>query len=281
MTLGQWLDAAERELTQTGSPDPGADGEGMAVDILGVTRSTLGLMAKSRLDDQRQVQLDSWLSRRAKGEPLQYIEGVAWFMGLEFGVDPRVLIPRPDTETLCEEALDILSQRPNATVADICTGSGAIGISVKKLCPTAHVTLTDLSGDALLVARSNALRLGVQVEALQGDLYAPLGARAFDMILCNPPYLTGEDMQNLQKEVGFEPSMALYGGEDGLDFYRRLASGAKDHLNPGGWMLLEVGMGQAEAVAGMLEAALGCDDAVIIDDLNGIGRVVKAQRPVA
>ena len=128
---------------------------------------------------------------------------------------------------------------------------------------------------------SNALRLGVQVEALQGDLYAPLGARAFDMILCNPPYLTGEDMQNLQKEVGFEPSMALYGGEDGLDFYRRLAAGAKDHLNPGGWMLLEVGMGQAEAVAGMLESALGCDDAVIIDDLNGVGRVVKAQRPVA
>lgn len=279
MTLGQWLDVAERELTQTGSPDPRADAEWMAVDVLGVTRSTLGLMGKSRLDDQRQIQLDSLLARRAKGEPLQYIEGVAWFMGLEFGVDSRVLIPRPDTETLCEEALDILESRPNAAVADICTGSGAIGIAVKKLCPAAQVTLTDLSRDALFVARSNAAKLGVRVEALQGDLYDALGARTFDMILCNPPYLTGDDMRHLQREVTFEPSMALYGGEDGLDFYRRLAAGMKDHLNPGGWALLEVGAGQAEAVAEMLEAALGCGDAVVIDDLNGIGRVVKAQRP--
>lgn len=279
MTLGQWLDAAERELTQTGSPDPRADAEWMAVDVLGVTRSTLGLMKKSALDQQRQIQLDSLLARRAKGEPLQYIEGVAWFMGLEFGVDPRVLIPRPDTEILCEEALEILKARPNAAVADLCTGSGAIGISVKKLCPSAQVTLTDLSRDALLVARSNAIKLGARVEALQGDLYEPLGGRAFDMILCNPPYLTDGDMQNLQKEVTFEPSMALAGGADGLDFYRRLAAGLKDHLNPGGWALFEVGMGQGDEVAQLMEQALGCDDAVVIDDLNGIGRVVKVRRP--
>ncbi len=279
MTLGQWLDAAERELTQTGSPDPRADAEWMAVDVLGVTRSTLGLMRKSGLDDQRQIQLDSLLARRAKGEPLQYIEGVAWFMGLEFGVDPRVLIPRPDTETLCEEALNILEARPGMAVADICTGSGAIGIAIKRLCPSARVTITDLSRDALFVARSNAAKLGVQVEALQGDLYGALGARTFDMLLCNPPYLTGEDMRHLQKEVTYEPSMALFGGEDGLDFYRRLAAGMKDHLNPGGWVMLEVGAGQAEAVAEMVEAALGCGDAVVIDDFNGIGRVVKARRP--
>jgi uncharacterized repeat protein (TIGR04138 family) len=108
MTLGQWLDAAERELTQTGSPDPRTDAEWMAVDVLGVSRSMLKMMHKSAISDQQQIQLDSLLSRRAKGEPLQYIEGVAWFMGLEFGVDPRVLIPRADTEVLCEAALELL-----------------------------------------------------------------------------------------------------------------------------------------------------------------------------
>lgn len=278
MTLGQWLDAAERELTQTGSPDPRTDAEWMAVDVLGVSRSMLKLMLKSALSDQQQLQLDSWLSRRAKGEPLQYIEGVAWFMGLEFGVDPRVLIPRPDTEVLCEAALELLDGMKNPTVVDMCTGSGAIGVSVKRLCPKAKVTLTDVSRDALFVARTNAMKLGAQVEAVQGDLYAAIEGRMFDMILCNPPYLTGQDMQELQKEVTFEPALALFGGEDGLDFYRRLADGLKDHLNPGGYVLLEVGMGQDQDVLKLVENAVDCEETQVLEDLGGIARVVIARR---
>ena len=183
MTLGHWLDAAEREQTQTGSPDPRTDAEWMAVDVLGVSRSMLKMMLKNALSDQQQIQLDSLLSRRAKGEPLQYIEGVAWFMGLEFGVDPRVLIPRADTEVLCEAALELLEGMKNPAVLDMCTGSGAIGVSVKRLCPKAKVTLTDLSRDALFVARTNAMKLGAQVEALQGDLFGAVEGRMFDMIL--------------------------------------------------------------------------------------------------
>lgn len=278
MTLGQWLDAAERELTQTGSPDPRTDAEWMAVDVLGVSRSMLRLMLKSALSDQQQVQLDSWLARRAKGEPLQYIEGVAWFMGLEFGVDQRVLIPRPDTETLCEAALELLEGMNSPTVLDMCTGSGAIGVSVKRLCPKAKVTLTDVSRDALFVARTNAMRLGAQVEALQGDLYGAVGDRAFDMILCNPPYLTRQDMAELQKEVTFEPALALFGGEDGLDFYRRIANGLKDHVNPGGYVLLEVGMGQDQDVLALVKNAMECAQTQVLEDLGGVARVVIAQR---
>ena len=278
MTLGQWLDAAERELTQTGSPDPRTDAEWMAVDVLGVSRSMLGLMLKSALSDQQQVQLDSWLARRAKGEPLQYIEGTAWFMGLEFGVEPRVLIPRPDTETLCVAALELRVGMKNPTVADLCTGSGAIGISVKRLCPKAKVTLTDISRDALFVARTNAMRLGAQVEALQGDLYGAIEGRAFDMLLCNPPYLTQEDMDSLQKEVTFEPALALFGGEDGLDCYRRIADGLNAHLNPGGYVLLEVGMGQDQDVLKLVQNAMDCAETQVLEDMNGVSRVVIAQR---
>ena len=278
MTLGQWLDAAERELTQTGSPDPRADAEWMAVDVLGVSRGALGWMRKSALSAQQQVQLDAWLARRAKGEPLQYIEGAAWFMGLEFGVDPRVLIPRPDTETLCEAALELLEGMQTPAVLDMCTGSGAIGVSVKRFCPRAKVTLTDVSRDALLVARTNAMRLGAQVEALQGDLYDAIAGRRFDMILCNPPYLTGEDMAALQREVRFEPALALFGGQDGLDFYRRIADGLNEHLNPGGYLLLEVGMGQDQDVLQLVQSAMDCADTQVLEDLNGVARVVIAQR---
>ena len=278
MTLGNWLDAAERELTQTGSPDPRTDAEWMAVDVLDMSRSMLGLMKNTPLSDQQQLQLDSWLSRRAKGEPLQYIEGVAWFMGLEFGVDPRVLIPRPDTETLCEAALELLEGMKSPAVLDMCTGSGAIGVSVKRLCPKAKVVLSDISRDALFVARTNAMKLGAQVEAVQGDLYEAVPGRRFDMILCNPPYLTGEDMQGLQKEVTYEPALALFGGEDGLDCYRRIAGGLKDHLNPGGYVLLEVGMGQAQDVLALVTEAVECAETQILADLNGIDRVVIARR---
>ena len=171
---------------------------------------------------------------------------------------------------------------PGMKVLDLGCGCGVVGIAAAKKCGAENVWMLDANPLAVDTAARNAERNGVSgVHIVLSDGFRTLDEAGFDLILSNPPYLTGEDMQNLQKAVGFEPSMALYGGEDGLDFYRRLAAGAKDHLNPGGWMLLEVGMGQAEAVAGMLESALGCDDAVIIDDLNGVGRVVKAQRPVA
>ena len=278
MTLGQWLDLAEKELTQTGSPDPRPDAEWMAVDVLDVSRGMLYGMKNTNLTEQQQIQLDSWLARRAKGEPLQYIEGVAWFMGLEFGVDARVLIPRQDTETLVECALELLEGMQNPAVLDMCTGSGAIGVSVKRLCPKAKVTLTDISSDALFVARTNAMKLGAQVEALQGDLYGAVPGRAFDMILCNPPYLTGQDMQQLQKEVTYEPALALFGGEDGLECYRRIADGLKDHLNPDGYVLLEVGMGQDQDVLKLVTDAIDCAETQVVEDLNGIARVVIAQR---
>jgi release factor glutamine methyltransferase len=189
------------------------------------------------------------LARRESGEPLQYVEGFAYFYGREFHVDPRVLIPRGDTEALLEAALKRV--RPGARVLDLCTGSGILAISLKLSEPEARVTGADISGEALMVARENAHRLGPCVEWAEGDLFGAVEG-AFDLIVCNPPYLSKEDMENLQREVAREPRLALDGGPDGLCFYRRIVRALPRRLNPGGSALFELGLGQAGAVSGML-----------------------------
>jgi release factor glutamine methyltransferase len=241
-------------------------------DALRVHRGALAL----RLEDEVALGAQEWferaLTRRESGEPLQYVEGFAYFYGRRFQVDSRVLIPRGDTETLCEEALKRL--KTGMRVLDLCTGSGILAVTMALERPEANVTGADISTDALTVAKENARLLGAQVAWVQGDLFEAVSG-AFDLIVCNPPYLTKADMECLQPEVAREPGLALYGGVDGLDFYRRIALQLPERLNPGGWALLEVGLGQAEAVAGML-APLGTVD--IIKDLSGADRVVMVER---
>ena len=195
-------------------------------------------------------------------------------MGLKFAVDSRVLIPRQDTETLCEQALTFLRGYTGAEVLDLCTGSGAIAISVARLQPGLRVAATDMSSDALSVASENAHLNGVYVRFMQGDLFEPVAGERFDAILCNPPYLTADDMVHLQTEVACEPRMALFGGEDGLMFYRRLAHEVYRHLKPGGYALFEVGDGQAaEGLRLMRENAM-CAASGTVKDLPGVERVV-------
>ncbi|HEY6007164.1 MAG TPA: peptide chain release factor N(5)-glutamine methyltransferase [Geobacteraceae bacterium] len=215
--------------------------------------------------------------RRARREPLQYILGSQEFCGLEFAVTPAVLIPRHDTEVLVEEA----RKRAAATarVLDIGVGSGCIAVALAKTLPQAEVWGVEQSTAALEVAEGNAARHGVRLTLFEGSLFEPFGEARFDLILSNPPYIPTADLETLQPEVrDYEPRAALDGGMDGLDYYRRIVPAAPEHLETGGWLIVEVGLGQAEAVRGMLATA-GFTDTFTSRDPGGIERVVGGRLP--
>ncbi|MDL2205589.1 peptide chain release factor N(5)-glutamine methyltransferase [Eubacteriales bacterium OttesenSCG-928-N13] len=274
MTLHSWLARAERRLTDSGAADPGIDAEWMLADALQLSRSQLRMRREQVLTEKQLVQLEEWLSRREAGEPLQYVQGYAWFMGLRFFVDRRVLIPRQDTETLCEAALERLPQ--GARVLDLCTGSGALAVAIAHIRPDAQVSAADISLDALDVARENAASQGARIALYQGDLFDAVPDQVFDLIASNPPYIREDEMPLLQAEVRREPALALRAGEDGLVFYRRIAQTYMDHLVIGGRLLLEVGIHQADAVRRMFPG----QRTETRRDLGGIERVVMITRMV-
>lgn len=206
--------------------------------------------------------------KRLDGEPLQYIFGEWDFMGLPFKVGHGVLIPRPETETLCEHALILAGARGYESALDICCGSGCIGISLARRGGL-RATLADIAPDPLRYAMENAHLNGVNATILQSDMFKRVRGR-FDMILCNPPYIPSGSLASLQREVKKEPLLALDGGEDGLDFYRRIAAEYGAYLNPGGALLLEVGLGEAWAVRALFPEKPG----YLLKDLNGAERVV-------
>jgi len=222
------------------------------------------------------------VKRRIAGEPVAYILGHKEFWSIDFEVDERVLIPRPDTETLVEQALAILGGRaadaPPARVVDVGTGSGALALALKKERPEDTVFAVDISSAALEVARANSDRLGLPVTFLEGDLAAPLaGALPLDLVVSNPPYVVSAEIDRLAPEVRREPRMALDGGSDGLAVARRLAVSAHQVLAPGGWLAIEIGAGQADAATEILTAA-GYLRIGKRRDLAGIERVVFGQR---
>lgn len=277
MTIGEWLRHASSALAESGCPDPQIDSKWIAEDTLGMTRAELHFEAERAIDENKLALLNERLRMRAQGEPVQYILQSAYFMGLKFYVDNRVLIPRQDTETLVESVIVALHEFPEPDVLDLCTGSGAIGLSLKTLLPSANVTLTDLSRDALDVARKNAHDLNVDAEFRHGDLFKAIGKEKYDLIASNPPYIPRRDLASLQREVQREPMLALDGGMDGLDLYRRITAEAADHLNPGGYLYLEVGIGEAEPVLEMVTKNIQCAQAGVLNDLCGIPRIVWAR----
>ena len=275
MIISEWLKHARDRLTQTNCPDPDIDARWIAEDVLCLTRQELVFEGDRAIPRQQLYRLEAMLDRRAAGEPVQYILGSADFMGLRFRVDGAVLIPRQDTETLVEAALIELRQRPGSpALLDLCAGSGCVGLSLASLAPHARITLADISPEALEVAHANQKDLGVKAELRQGDLFNAVGRERFDIIASNPPYIPTGALSGLQREVRFEPRIALDGGPDGLDFYRRIAEGAADHLNPGGAIFLEVGIHEARPVLDLVKAHLPCAEAGTVRDLNGIERVV-------
>lgn len=233
------------------------------------------------------------IDRRAKGEPVQYITGRQDFMGMPFIVNPSVLIPRQDTETMVEDALEILNEGSLRgteftagikikDVLDLCCGSGAIGISLAKLCDKVKVICSDLSRDALAVAKENAkLNKCKNVKFEEGDLFAPfrgkLSKKKFDMIISNPPYIESDVIPTLQREVReHEPMMALDGGCDGLDFYRQIVAEAPEHLHKGGVLIMEIGYNQGESVSKLLEESGSFKKVTCLKDLAEKDRIVAA-----
>jgi release factor glutamine methyltransferase len=210
-------------------------------------------------------------ARRSRGEPVAYILGRKEFYGLDLTVTPAVLIPRPETELLVDLAL---ARRP-ATVVDLGTGSGAIALALKRHLPAARVVATDASAAALEVAKRNAVRFGLDIEFRHGRWFEPVTGERFEAIICNPPYVVVNDPHLVG--VQFEPRFAFESGPDGLDAIRVIARQAPQHLLPGGWLLLEHGAGQHEAVRALLEAA-GLETAASWPDLAGIPRVSGGKR---
>ena len=225
---------------------------------------------ESELPPEQERLIDSLAARRLSGEPLAYITGRREFYGLEFAVNPHVLIPRPETEHLVEKALELAQKIPSPVIADIGTGSGAIAVSLAVNLPDARVYATDISPEALETARSNAERHKVtsRITFLQGDLAEPL-PEPVDILIANLPYVKSCDCASSP-----EPHLALDGGIEELDVIEKLCGGLQGKLKPGGWVLLEIGQGQEKRVKELLAAALPNSSIDTIKDLAGIERVV-------
>jgi len=217
------------------------------------------------------------VKKRGNNEPLHYLMGEKEFMSLPFEVSSAVLIPRWDTETLVNEAINILKDKGAAKILDIGTGSGAIALSLAYYLPLVSVIATDISEEALNVARKNASNLGVadRVEFVKGDLFKPINKKErFDLIVSNPPYIDAEEMESLPLDVRKEPALALAGGQDGLEYYRRISSVVKEYLKQEGHLLLEIGWKQGKTVAKIMEEK-GIAPVKIICDMEGRDRVIK------
>jgi release factor glutamine methyltransferase len=272
------------DLKARGIASPRLDAELMVAHALGCDRVKLYMDLDRPWLDPELAAARELLKRRRAFEPIAYIRGEREFYGRPFRVDRRVLIPRPDTETLIERALALLVTDQPTRVLDLCTGSGAIGVTLAAERPLAHVDVTDLSTDALAVASDNAQRLGVseRVACLSGDLFAAVkDATPYQLIACNPPYIAEAQRSELTRDiVDHEPHLALFADEAGLALYRRLAPAIATHLVPGGAVLLEVGAGQAGAVMALLRAQPLLEAVTSWPDLAGIARVVEATRVV-
>ena len=273
MTPRQLLLATAALFRAADIPDPEVDGALLLSHLTGRAPLALRLDTDTILADDVLARFLALRATRLRRVPLQYLTGEAEFLGQVFRVDERVLIPRPETEMLVERALATLAGRTAPRVLDLCCGSGCIGVSVKLARPDAQVTLTDASEGALAVAQENARRLGAQADFRLGDLFSPVEG-AFDAILSNPPYIPAADCLTLQEEVRREPLMALDGGADGLDFYRRIAAQAPSHLTDGGVLLLEIGWDQGDTVPALLRQA-GFADVRAHEDFQGILRTVE------
>jgi release factor glutamine methyltransferase len=259
---------------------PRLDAEILTAHALGISRVQLYVQFDRPLLPAELATIRGLVQRRQGGESVAYVVGKKEFWGLDLDVDHRVLVPRPETETLVDEALQRLGPRDGAyRVADVGTGSGAIAITLARRLPQAIVFASDVSADALAVARANAQRHAAAVTFVDGDLAAPLQAHGpFTLIVANLPYIPSADIAGLAPEVRAEPRLALDGGPDGLALVRRLVAAAPALLAAGGALALEVGAGQAREAAGLLEAG-GFTDVRVRRDLGAIERVVSGIRP--
>jgi len=259
-TVNDVLIQANQLLTQTGIDSPRLDAELLLAEVLKCRRVDLMVHPEWPVREDQRRTFNSLIERRLNYEPVAYILGRKEFMGLTFTVNSSVLVPRPETELLVERVMDFVQDNPgNYTLLDLCTGSGCIAVSCAQMCPSLKVTASDISPAALDVARENITRILTPpqtVELIQSDLFAELQRRHFDFILSNPPYIADADMEHLSQDVkNHEPHLALNGGPKGIVILEKIVHEAPDHLNPGGWLFLEIGSDQGEVLRDLLHAS--------------------------
>ncbi len=270
MTVKEALKKAKEELKNV--PDRDVDASWIVCAVSGLTRNQLHFDCDKVLNEKQESLLLKILERRKTREPLQHIFGFVPFYNIELKTDSRALIPRDETAILVEKALEIINKNNYKTLLDIGTGSGAIAVTIKKNAPHIIVTASDISENALSLARENAKSNDADVTFIKSDLFENIKGK-FDCILSNPPYIPTKDIEKLEKELSFEPENALDGGADGLDFYRDIISEAKEHLNKNGLLMFEIGFDQGDAVKTLL-AKNGFTESLILKDFSGLDRIV-------
>ena len=280
MTIGQALSRAREILIANTIEDAHLESELLLRHVLKISRVQLYLELERELGPQEEQAFWPLIKRRLNHEPTAYIIGRREFYGLDFYVDPSVLIPRPESELLVERAIKLAHSHAVSTIAEVGTGCGAIAISLSLSLPQAKIYAIDISASALKIALSNCQKHGVtdRICFLLGDMLAPL-PEPVDLIVANLPYVRESELSQIST-LNFEPALALNGGPDGLEKIRQLCTQISDKLRPGGRLLLEVGQGQRETVTALLRSLFPMADIEVAQDLNGIDRVVSVILPL-
>lgn len=278
MKIEEVLQSAIQELNHNKISAPIVKARMLLANTLNVTKEYLVTNSKEEINEETIKKFSEGINKLINGCPLQYITNHQEFMKLDFYVDERVLIPRADTEILVEEVISSCDNEKDYKILDLCTGSGAIGISLTRYIQNSHVTCTDISTRALEIAKKNAKTNNVKnIEFIESDMFEHI-KESFDIIVSNPPYIVKDVIATLDKEVQNEPYIALDGGEDGLDFYKTIANNAYVYLQKGGKLFLEIGYDQKEQVTKLLETSKQYKDIYSKKDLCDNDRIVVATK---
>lgn len=278
MKIFEILKYGKDELIKYDIDDASLKTKLLLMHLLNVSKEYLIINNNKEIDNIIVQKFNEFLNKLINGIPIQYITNRQEFMGLSFYVDENVLIPQPDTEILVEETIKISKLfKNNLEILDMCTGSGAIAISIKKAILDCKVTAADISTEALNIAKKNAINNKVDIELIKSNMFENIKTRKFDIIVSNPPYIETDTINNLSIEVQSEPKLALDGGTDGLDFYKIFSLEADKYLNSNGYLLLEIGYNQKEKIIKLLDNGkftnIDC-----IKDLEGNNRVIIAKK---
>ncbi len=277
MNIKSILELANKEFVDHKIDNYFYEARELMVFTLGKTKEWIMSNTDYELSDKEYKDFLKVKERRIHGEPLQYILGEQYFMGLKFTVNSDVLIPRADTEILVYKVIELLTDKENVKILDVCTGSGCISVSLAKNIKNAKIYASDVSAKAINVAEKNAEINEAEVKFFISDLFSEIPEEKFDIIVSNPPYINAEDMKTLSKEVLNEPHLALYGGKDGLDFYKKISKTSLEYLKDDGILVFEIGYNQANDVSDILKN-FGYSKVEIIKDYSNNDRVLVAYR---